>query len=106
MNDYLHIMQSRLTGNASRIAWFISGVYGSRWTYGCVPEEDIVYYLSYGLGVSKDTIKSSLKELERKNLIEIKRKNTGQIHGVRLILWEEWNEMQELYKALRSDARQ
>lgn len=106
MNDYLHIMQSRLTGNASRIAWFIAGVYGSRWTNGCVPNDDIVSYLSYSLGYSRDTIKSSLKELERRNLIEINRNNTGQIHGVRLILWEEWNEMQELYQALHRDGKQ
>lgn len=106
MNDYLHIMQSRLTGNASRIAWFIAGVYGSRWTYNCVPDENIVSYLSYGLAYSKDTIKSSIKELERKNLVQVSRKRNGQIHGVRLILWDEWNEMQELYQALHSDAKQ
>jgi len=106
MNDYLHIMQSRLTGNASRIAWLIAGIYGSRWSYGCVPDKDMVSYLSWALNFSKDTIKSSIKELERKNFIEIDRKKNGQIHGVRLILWEEWNEMQELYKVLHTDAKQ
>lgn len=106
MSDYLHIMQSRLTGNASRIAWFIAALYGSRWTYGKAPNDGIMPYLSSVLGFSKDTIKSSLKELERKNFVEVQRKRNGQIHGVRLILWEEWNEMQELYQALHNDAKQ
>jgi hypothetical protein len=44
--------------------------------------------------------------LERKNFIEIDRKKNGQIHGVRLILWQEWNEMQELYEVLHGDAKQ
>jgi hypothetical protein len=104
MRDYLHILRARLTGNASRVAWLLALFSGTRplKTSGNETPTSIISDL---LDFDKLTIKKSLEELERFNLVELQRAANGQIGSVRLICYDEYHSMQKALEELKRHAR-
>jgi hypothetical protein len=60
MSDYIHILQSRLTGNASRVAWFVMMMSGSR-TFHPKGKYSLTQIIADWLEFDKLTIKKSLE---------------------------------------------
>ncbi len=104
MNDYLHIMQAKLTGNASRVAWLLASVYGSR-PFKPTGVDTPASLISEWLGFDRLTIKKSFEELERFSLVELQRAANGQIWSVRLICYDEYHSMQKALEELKRHAR-
>jgi hypothetical protein len=104
MSDYIHILQSRLTGNASRVAWFVMMMSGSR-TFYPKGKYSLTQIIADWLEFDKLTIKKSLEELERFQLAELERLSNGQIVSIRLICYAEYTAMQDALEELKRHAR-
>lgn len=103
MNDYLHIMQARLTGNASRVAWLIVSYYGMRQMRTPNGYRHIAHWLSEALSFSQDAVKKSLKELERGQFAELEYYDNGSARSIRVIGWDEYQEIQAMYAELSAN---
>ena len=104
MNDYLHIMSSRLTGNASRVAWLLASLYGTRKFRTPQSHRHLAHWIADALQFSQESVKKSLKELERGQFVEIEYYDNGASKSVRIIGWDEYQEIQDVYAEFNSNA--